>query len=155
MSQVKVLRSCSPAGNILAADPEPVLNNAGQPFVSAILTLQEEQSCAAFQDINNSAKGWVSSGRLGWPAETRDALSGPRLVNRVSQQESSTWTTGSKRAWMCWPAVRAAALSIHSLGKSPFPQESWQTHGWDVRRVSAERGGAPLHHRYRSDRLGL
>lgn len=71
-----VLRGCSPAGNIPAADPEWMLNNAGQPFVSATLTLQEEQSCAAFQDINNSAKGWVSSGRLGWPAGTRDALPG-------------------------------------------------------------------------------
>lgn len=76
--------------------PRAVLNNAGQPFVSATLTLQEEQSPAAFQDINNSAKGWVSSGRLGWPAGTRDALSGPMWANRATQQESSTWATGPK-----------------------------------------------------------
>lgn len=77
MSQVAVLRSCSPAGNILAADPELVLNNAGQPFVSAILTLQEEQSCAAFQDINNSAKGWVSFGGLAGQQEQEMLYQGP------------------------------------------------------------------------------
>lgn len=97
----------------------------GSLLSSATLTLQEEESRAAFQGINNSAKGWVSSGRLGWPAGTLDALSGPLWANRLTDQESSTWVTGPKEARPCWIADRAA-VCIHSLGekKIPFPQES-------------------------------
>lgn len=97
----------------------------GSLLSSATLTLQEEESRAAFQGINNSAKGWVSSGRLGWPAGTLDALSGPLWASRLTDRESSTWATGPKEARPCWTAVRAAAC-VHSLEeKSPFPQDSW------------------------------
>lgn len=50
---------------------------------------------AAFQGINNSAKGWVSSGRLGWPAGMLDALSRP-------MRASSTWVTAPREIRLCW-----------------------------------------------------
>lgn len=100
----------------------------GSLLSSATLALQEEESRAAFQGINNSAKGWVSSGRLGWPAGMLDALSGPLWANRLTDQENSTWVTGPKKARPCWIADRAAAC-IHSLGeKNPLsPRQSVET----------------------------
>jgi len=66
----------------------------GSLLLSAILTLQEEESHAAFQGINNSAKGWVSSGRLGWPAGMLDALPETKWTHRLADQENNTWATG-------------------------------------------------------------
>lgn len=94
----------------------------GSLLSSATLALQEEESRAAFQGINNSAKGWVSSGRLGWPAGTLDALSGLVWASRLTDQESSNWVTGQKEARSCWTAARAAAC-IHSLGGKLSPRE--------------------------------
>lgn len=94
----------------------------GSLLSSATLALQEEESRAAFQGINNSAKGWVSSGRLGWPAGMLDALSGLVWASRLTDQESSNWVTGQKEARSCWTAARAAAC-IHSLGGKLSPRE--------------------------------
>lgn len=66
----------------------------GSLLLSATLTLQEEESHAAFQGINNSAKGWVSSGRLGWPAGMLDALPETKWTHRLADQENNTWATG-------------------------------------------------------------
>lgn len=101
----------------------------GSLLPSATRTLQEEESHAAFQGINNSAKGWVSSGRLGWPAGMLDAFSGTKRTGRLTEQESNTRATGTDcKTHSCaglqsgqLPAFTAwgkAALSPHELLKA-------------------------------------